>query len=93
MSRSHVCFVFLMRKGTMDVLTTNPEMKTNSPCSPVDQNTAPTSCIYFSCSRLRHIRQMSGLYILTCFVGTDAFWTSACEVKPNQRKNYKFKNS
>lgn len=77
----------------MDVLTTNREMKRNSPCSPVDQNTAPSSCIYFSCSRLRHIRQMSGLNILTCFVVTDAFWTSACEVKPNQRKNYKFTNS
>lgn len=52
--------------------------QTNSPCSLIVQNTAPASCIYFCCSRPRHIWPISGPNILMWFV-RDSFrfaWSS-----------------
>lgn len=68
-----------MRAGTIVHqygLLSSCDMSINSPCSPLIQNTAPSSCIYF--------QEISGLDILTWFVVTHL--VPLCEKKPNHRK-------
>lgn len=59
-------------------LAASCETNLNSPCSLIVQNTAPASCIYFCCSRPRHIWPISRPNILMWFV-RDSFrfaWSS-----------------
>lgn len=54
----------------MQSLLASYEMNEKSPCFPLVQNAAPLSCIYFCCSRPRHIWPNRRLNILMWFVVT-----------------------